>query len=268
MSGQQKEQPMRISHIILRRKIARLTEGKTVFYVTGMRRSGNHACIGWLANALEGRSTELKLDSEYSPLRVSQSGDTVCLNEVNMVEPRRYLAILKHARERLSRCKHLIVSTEDVGPDYASWRIPEPKHRIYVRRGLLNLVASRVRALHNSAASGVIQPRMRIGPAFFRALKAWSNPPSDFHAWDFDKWLQCSEYRSRFLAKLELSDDIAPPMNASGNGSSFSGMRAPTTEEMMIRFAQVRINDDLIQRVVESGLLEPAELEVVTRSSS
>ncbi len=53
------------------------------FLVAGMRRSGNHAVIGWLANALQADVDPLTY--EWMGVGISASGNTVHLNDITTV---------------------------------------------------------------------------------------------------------------------------------------------------------------------------------------
>lgn len=66
----------------------------------------------------------------------------------------------------------------------------------------------------------------------------WSN--AKFLCFYYDVWIDCKVYRSDFLRKLGLTDDIAPGITAHGGGSSFSGhSRVPTVDEAMERYKKM-----------------------------
>lgn len=211
---------------------------KRVFFVYGMRRSGNHACVGWLANALEGETVTLIEDSHVNNFNLSNSGRTFFANDVSTMDSRRYLKSLFQNFNRIRRAQFIIISAEDEDATYKNqWRIPSRSEMVFVRRGTLNLMASRFQNLNRRAREGLGASLQSMKSKFFATLKANIEHPQGA-VWEFERWHNDEAWRQEFLADLGLERDIPPAMV--GLGSSFGTRQAlPSADQLSKRFMTV-----------------------------
>lgn len=219
-----------------------MARAERIFFVYGMRRAGNHACVGWLINALEGDAVTLIENPRIRNFNRSSSGKTFFINDVSTLDTRSYLKNLYRELKPVRQARFIIISAEDVDATYAdSWRIPRRGETIFVRRSTLNLVASRFQNLNRRAREGLGARMQSMGPKFFATLKA-NLASSGGSIWDFEHWHDDEPWRRRFLAGLRLEHDILPPMV--GLGSSFTNSRAlPTADLLRKRFMMVEPHD-------------------------
>lgn len=224
------------------------SRAQRVFYVYGMRRSGNHACIGWLTNALEGEPVELMESKRVNNINYSQTGNTCFINDVSTMSGRRFLASLLQDRKKIRQARFLIISSEDEDSTYRhEWRIPGRSEVIQVRRNTLNLMASRFQNLNRRAQEGIGASMQSMKSEFFATLSDYIHHPQGV-MWQFERWSDDEAWRKEFLAKLGLHHDIAPSMV--GLGSSF-GIRSaqPSSSQLNERFKSVEPSAPWIQFV-------------------
>lgn len=214
------------------------SRAQRVFYVYGMRRSGNHACIGWLTNALEGGEVELLENERINNFNYSVSGKTCFINDVGTMDGHRFILALWRDRKTIRQARFIIISSEDEDSRYRNqWRIPRRSESILVRRNTLNLMASRFQNLNRRAQEGIGASMQSMKREFFATLKDHINNPRG-SVWQFERWCDDEAWRKNFLAELELSHDIAPPMV--GLGSSFGNRLAqPSSSQLNERFMSV-----------------------------
>jgi len=240
-----------------------------VIFVCGMRRSGNHAFINWLSNALEEQQVEYTFDDKFSYLKFSKSGKTAFINDINRIRPwKRYRMFFTRALT-LRKVVTLIVSAEDVNSNYGQhfqlpfW-LPRIQHRIFIKRSILNTIASRLQHLKKSAAAGKGNRNLSITTKFFKKLKSWESASSDFVNWEYDLWLTSDSYRQKFLSQLGLKQDILPTISKEGGGSSFTGRdRTPTKKEATSRFKYINIPSNIRQDLMQCNIdtmLNPDEI--------
>jgi AAA+ ATPase superfamily predicted ATPase len=200
-----------------------MARAQRIFFVYGMRRSGNHACVGWLTNALEGESVALIESDVVTNFNWSSTGKTFFINDASTLDSRRYLGLLYRQRDRIRRAQFIIISAEDKDASYAdSWRIPARSEAILVLRPTLNLMASRYQNLNRRAREGLGASMQSMKSRFFKTLKANLERPRGA-VWKLERW-RCDEaWRQEFLRNLGLTHDILP--ETVGLGSSFSGSR-------------------------------------------
>lgn len=239
---------------------------KPIFYVTGMRRSGNHAFVRWLTNALEGEKTELDLyPGRFTHFLYSESKRTLFFDEVNELSWRSYLSTLWHNRKMIGDSEFIIISTEDCGANYDDWRIPDFDYAIYVKRTILNVIASRLRKLKSGAEKGWVWAGFNIGKGFFEKLRSWSNTSCQFHTWDYEKWARSKNYRLEFLESINLEVDLKPSISIVG--SSFSrDKRIPEKLEVLNRYKQIAFSNNTIDQLREyKDLLSDSELKYLEK---
>lgn len=232
--------------------VSRLLPSRKVYVFSGLRRSGNHAIIGWVINGLENETTEYGPVGEqtWPWFNVSETGKTVFLNEVNMVSARNYLGALLKNRKYLRKAGQIIVSCEDTNLDYFSnWRIPKNyRHGVIIQRSLLNLLASRLKNLRELAKDGIGQFRQTINQSLLDSLLSLDKaPPDRFTKIRFDDWLIDSDYRKTILTELVMKGDILPGISKEGGGSSFSGRELiPDPSDLKRRFQHVEVPERIL----------------------
>ncbi|OLF79226.1 hypothetical protein AWH61_05105 [Alteromonas sp. W12] len=238
---------LRLAHMLVSWKF----KNKKVFVVCGMRRSGNHAFINWLLNALEETETsfeELKGDR----VSVSESEKSIFFNEANFYGLKFFLKLIFESKQAISNASNVIISIEDYVPrgKYDPY-FPHKATTVVIKRSTLNLVASRLKRAIDQAQKGKDRGDMAIDEPFFSKLN-WIYSQSEgtgYCCWSFDDWLvNKNSYRQRFLKKFELKFDATPQMSTQGGGSSFSGQsKIPTPSEMQARWSEI----DWPQRVLK-----------------
>lgn len=244
-----------------------LLRGRRLFFVCGMSRSGNHAFVNWLANALEGRETDYRKVEGNTFLYDFGSDRTLFLNNVRIRATRHYLETLWRRRGRIRACNALILSAENVSPDYRDWRVPPRAEKIFIRRSLLNLVASRLKGLKKRAADGVGDGQLTIDRALFRTLSRWEEADG-FLTWSYDRWQESPSYREKFLGRLGLDEDIMPRMGSVGS-SSFEEEGTPGADRALKRYEQVTFPPRVVELLGRHArLLSPEEKRFMSRKYS
>lgn len=254
--------------LLARSYIQRATRhAERIFFVHGMRRSGNHACIGWLANALEGRVVNFVENSEVRNFNYSDSGRTCFINDVSTLDGQKYVKAIRRERGKIRQAQFIVISAEDEDARYAKqWRIPRRSEIILVQRHALNLMASRFQNLNRRARQGLGISMQSMDARFFTTLSAnLQSPPGT--VWEFERWHGDPAWRKAFLASLGLEHDIAPP--SVGLGSSFTRDRglAPT-DQLNQRFSMVEPRDAWMRFIQDAasrypGVFSAAEREAI-----
>ncbi len=194
------------------------------FRVFGMRRSGNHAVIGWLRRNIPGEVVFLNDCDAGDPFRTYAMLETPRRDRHGPAfRDSRWFAQFDAGRAERSH----IVSYEDMTPDDAGtpegWTVPF--ETVVVRRSFLNWLASFYALVTGRTAGtvwGVDHPR-EIG-AYRRVYAALLRAPAAAVIC-FDRWLEEAAYRRERLAALGLParDNALGAVSAYGGGSSFAG---------------------------------------------
>ena len=228
---------------------------ESVVVVSGMRRAGNHAVIGWLANAYEETSVELHYDQlEFG---ISSTGVTAHVNDIPILEdcPGPRVARLRRGRQSLEAHRsagRLIISFEDIERariDSSSFLPREVSARVNVRRPTLNLLASRQQKFAAEGETSSYAAFLRIDQALLDRIAADAAPAAaGWTVLDFDDWSSGDpQYRSSVLAGLGLSVDISPGVTRHGGGSSFTGKASvPESTDLRERWRTVIWPIDLL----------------------
>ncbi|MGH9623734.1 MAG: hypothetical protein ACRD4G_05275 [Bryobacteraceae bacterium] len=232
-----------------------------------MRRSGNHACVGWLVNALEGCVVNFVENSDVRNFNYSDSGRTCFINDVSTINGQKYIKTIRRERRKIEQAQFIVISAEDEDSRYAEqWRIPHRSETILVRRNALNLMASRFQNLNRRARQGLGISMQSMDARFFTTLSANLQSPRGT-VWELERWHCDPAWRKTFLASLGLEHDIAPP--SVGLGSSFTQDRglAPT-DQLNQRFAMVEPRDAWMRFIRDAvsrhpGVFSPTEQESV-----
>ena len=87
---------------------------KKLIVIVGLRRSGNHACIQWIANSIKGSQFDLQLSNEgfYS----SDDGEILHLNNINTLSNFGFIYLLQRAKSSIKKAKTVLVTFEDYIP--------------------------------------------------------------------------------------------------------------------------------------------------------
>lgn len=246
-----------------------LLRGKKIYFVSGMRRSGNHAFIEWLVNSLEKKQTRLKECDRFKHFNTTPSGQTIFLNEVNEINTLIFLRMIFYHKTKIRNSQTLIISTEDCRADYSSYKIPRYDEAIYVKRSLLNLIASRVKYLVKRSEMGKNSYFSAVNTEILDTIRSFQNA-GEFKMWEFERWLTSSEYRLSFLEELGLQSSYIPGISRWGGGSSFTGVEElPDEQELTERYLQIKFSDKIIsffQDINYRKLLTPKEREFLELS--
>ena len=199
-----------------------MIEGPRLIRVFGMRRSGNHAVIGWLRRNVPGETVFLNDCAPGDPLRTYAMMETPRGDRHGpSFRDTRWFAQFDEGRAERSH----IVSYEDTTPDEAGppegWAAPF--RTVIVRRSFLNWLASFYRLVTRRAAGtvwGVDDPE-EIVP--YRSVYAALLKSPGGEAVCFDRWLAEPGYRAARLGALGLPvlDAATGPVSDYGGGSSF-----------------------------------------------
>jgi hypothetical protein len=243
--------------------IRRSTISRT-FIVAGMRRSGNHAIINWLANALEGTATEFRYVTT-GVIGISTSGRTAHANDLTLDPYSEYFDLAVDHLRLFSAADSLILSFEDWTINGHFERLldaPSTVRRVYVQRSTLNTLASRLQALKQNQHSDRTNSGLEITQEMLDAML--SNRvalPAGWTVIDFDRWLtEGSPFRRAILYDLDLDVDIEPPISTVAQGSSFTFReRVPTSAELTSRLTSIIWPEDLVEL-----LLRPRNFDLLT----
>jgi hypothetical protein len=233
--------------------------------VVAMRRSGHHAIVNWLISAFEGSAVQ------WSPQRqtveVAPSGYTAFINDLN--NSRSYFGHYEVARRfaAVRAASRVISNLEDVAladlPQHL-FAQRNPDVQIYVRRPVLDLVASRIKAQQAWGAGSE-----RTVPVDRWLMDTLLSNERQLHGWlviDYDRWLtNADDHRHQVLQQLGLSFDHMPSVSPFGQGSSFTGVdRVPSPEELMARHRQIDWPAEILAMLREPqyrSLLRPEDEE-------
>lgn len=245
-----------------------------VFVVVGARRSGNHAFVGWLTNALESAEVTLLRDETFSHLYRSESKGTVHINDISELSPFGYFMMVYRRRREIRRSKFLVLSYEDSRISDVTRSITVPRNvdsHFVIRRSTLNLVSSRYRSLARAAGEGRGQRLMNVDEKFLDTLIEYDRlADSTWIPWWFDQWVDDScSFRSTFLRQCELTFDSVPPVSSLGGGSSFDGLGAAKASSLTKRYEEVELPLAVVARLLDERyrkLLDHAEVKHLTEN--
>lgn len=204
--------------------------------VHGMRRSGNHAVIGWLRRNLPGETVFLNDCAPGDPYRSFQMLESPRGDRHGPgFRATRWYPQFEAGREGF----HHIVSYEDRAPEGDPEGFGGPWRSVVVHRGFLGWLASYYALVvrrQGGTAWGVadpaeIAPRIATYAALLRA-------PADARV-SLERWSHDPAHRAAALGALGLPrlDDDTGAQSDYGGGSSFApGRRAPDPGELSRRW--------------------------------
>jgi hypothetical protein len=241
------------------------SKGKHRVQVVAMRRSGHHAIVNWLISAYESSAVEWSPNARRT--FISATGHTAFINDLtgsrrNLVH---YEIMQRAAAVRSSQ--RLIVNLEDISIAQLSqqaFALRSPDVKLYVRRPLLDLAASRLKA-HRTWGEGS-EENAPVNRWLLDTLLVNESLLNDWLVIDYDRWLTNSDgHRREVLSTLGLSADHMPSVSPFGGGSSFTGVdRVPTPRELTSRYRQVDWPAETVELLLEPqyrSLLRPADVE-------
>lgn len=213
----------------------------------GLRRSGNHAILEWLIQNMGGPGTR----NVVKPKRVIQCGDSAYLNECNTygshAEVNRDISFCQSA------FNNLIVAYEDVPTSYSLINKQGGK-KIVILRDVFNLFSSRYKK-NSESGHAYNFGDMRIDEIAINNWKQHAN--SDAVIILFEKWIESKDYRDSICERLGIPNhDITDTMTNFGGGSSFTGQKKPTVEELKSRSKMVNLPQEVIDRLNQPDIIE------------
>ncbi len=244
-----------------------LLKGKRIFVVAGARRSGNHAFINWITNALE--DAETGYDKLSDSAWRSSSGRTLLLNEVNYIGVIRFVDLLRSLKKPLADASIIIISLEDYIPEKSRHPfVPASARKIAITRSTLNLFASRIQRATKQARKGLDRGDMAIDNKLLKLINwLYDSKCQGWTRWHYDSWVTDAGYRRHFLDSFALSNDLLPNISTHGDGSSFSGRdKIPSQEELLNRWQAIEWPHRVIELLItesESSILDEDELHFI-----
>lgn len=205
---------------------------RQVFLIHGLKRSGNHAIINWIA--AQGAFHKM---NNVIPIAPILSGISV------LPDPLPYIAWLKlnyfqsqlqTLKNKLLRThKSLLVSLEDHSLEVTPFiQVPVPLTYVLILRDPENLFASRIRKASNTnnpTYSEKLDDRtrelMRLWKSHAKEFLGVTNVLSNKVCISFNAWFASREYRQQIAEQLNLcfNDSAFPHISSIGGGSSFDG---------------------------------------------
>lgn len=203
------------------------------FRVVGMSRSGNHAVINWILSQARGRCCFINCaEPKHNPFRTARP----------LADRRRFIVnyapfdAAAEARGELSRKDLLVYSYEDCFLGTVASGTFEDRHDEWVGRTLrrtdvlilrdpYNLFASRIQAGIGEVSDGVAMRIWKQHAREFLGDRRYLNQRRVLV--NYNRWAAERAYRSRVAAALhlEFTDAGRRRVPATGNGSSFDGVR-------------------------------------------
>ena len=236
----------------------------------GLRRSGNHAILEWLIQNMGGPENRNIIRKR----RIIQCGRAVYINEANTYPSHKDIEL------DTSFCRSafdsVIVTYEDVPTTYSLINT-ENTIKIVILRDIFNLFSSRYKYTNKHPEElARYSMVMRIDE---KAIEVWKeHANSDALIILFEKWIESKEYRDSICEKLGIPNhDIIDTMTEFGNGSSFTGQKKPTVEELKSRSKMVNLPQEVIDRLNQPditeirrrlGFIEPTKITVLGDSHS
>ena len=191
--------------------------GKTIFIISGLRRSGNHAIINWLFH---------------------QCGNLSFLNNIG---PHQEVKRLRYKKFKLgSKPNRLMVSYEDKPSNESVFKKNESRfgssqkvYTLLILRDPFNLIASRIawKDAQGKEFREDVTHRKHIIALWKEHAKAFieilENPRETSLAINYNQWFQDLDYRKSISRKLglEFSDGGKEWVTPYGHGSSFDGTK-------------------------------------------
>ena len=195
-----------------------------IFHFSGLRRSGNHACINWLANSIYGRKVKYKQLDHYL-FRQFPENKIFFINSYAQESALKVFRSMFKYRRQIRDCDYLFLSLEDESLQFKHFIHSKMDQSfsfsIHINRSLFNMLSSRSKKISVDTAKegGGIANNFNVEEKLIEGLFAYRR--SDLLQWEYDEWLVNPEWRNSFLGFVGLSEDIMPSMSVEAGGSSF-----------------------------------------------
>jgi hypothetical protein len=249
---------------------------KRLIVVHGLKRSGNHAIIGWL-RAHGG----FDFFNNIVPIGPILRGESVIPPPVDFtlwlegkLRARHSWAVSRLRKLLLAR-RSVIVSLEDHDLELRPFRdVPCEVINILILREPRNLLASRIRK--SSLIDHLAYPRAS-GPGMQRVIELWKSHAREYLGWSdylqqkvcihFDTWFSSREYRQCISGELGLdfSDRGFSQVSKSGGGSSFGGTRFDGRNRKMDVLSREDHLTDIELQLLESAMADDELQELARR---
>lgn len=230
---------------------------------TGMKRSGNHAIILWMMRNIA-QTTELDIVNPKSTYASHNCIFFNCLNHKKIdkdpMRGKNHCDELKRLEieNELSKRTYdwYIVSYEDchIGTKY-NW-LPykfEKTYKFSIVRDINSVIASRLKRVEDFyKLYNKIDYDMEIYPSFFEHYMSHKNWPNVIY---YDKWLTDKNYRDSICKILNVSNlDYKLECTVFGEGSSFTGFKLDSVENLLNRKSMYKIPDKYLNKIKELNL--------------
>lgn len=194
--------------------------------VYSMRRSGHHACIGWM---------KMNFDNAYGKEKCHYINDIM-----NNFSVKNELLDQKLNELIATDPKVIIVSYEDVNFNVSRIDDKYPTTKVVVLRDIHNLSASRYKA--NQGVG------MRINELF---VERWLSQANHNNIFKYEDFLLSKENRDAFMGQFSVENiDITNDVKYCSNiGSSFVGRQLDTIENYLNRHKMVDLPQELIDYI-------------------
>jgi hypothetical protein len=191
-----------------------------------MRRSGHHACIGWM---------KMNFDNAYGKEKCHYINDIM-----NNFSVKNELLDQKLNELIATDPKVIIVSYEDVNFNVSRIDDKYPTTKVVVLRDIHNLSASRYKA--NQGVG------MRINELF---VERWLSQANHNNIFKYEDFLLSKENRDAFMGQFSVENiDITNDVKYCSNiGSSFVGRQLDTIENYLNRHKMVDLPQELIDYI-------------------
>ena len=211
----------------------KLLNNTTFIEIYGMRRTGNHAIIGWLKQ---------NFDNKYGATNV------VFLNDVVNNHSLKGDAFNIRINELIEKNTNVvIISYEDEVVEFSRLDSNIDRIKISLLRDIFNLSASRYKANTGSA--------MRIDEKF---VERWINHATHNFLFKYEDFLLSKEERDRLCMKLDIDNlDITNNVHYCNNiGSSFVNKKLDTFENYLTRYKMVDFPNNIILIITTKEIME------------
>jgi len=190
-----------------------------------MRRSGNHACINWLANSIYGEKVGYKQLQHYL-FRQFPGNKIFFINSYAQESALSVFRFVLKYRKQIRNCEYLFLSLEDEPPQFRHFLQRTNNQtiaiKIHINRSVFNMLSSRSKkiAVDEAKEGRGIASNFEVSGDLIKGLFDYRR--SDFIQWEYDQWLISPEWRKDFLNAIGLCIDIIPDMSIEAGGSSFT----------------------------------------------
>ena len=232
-----------------------------IIYVSGLRRSGHHAVINWLIACFTDNAEGVKYPTDRKWFRVSEDNKVAHINAVDYQNPRKLYQALGVLKNDACTVNTLIVSSEDCSAMNPHWFSTLAAAEIYVTRGLLNNMASRIQYMVNSSLKGSRgNTSTRVDAEFFKNWIEHRTVQSNDTRLrvDYDLWCINDAYREELAGKLAVpinGNHAIQTDNEFAYCSSFGSAIPTDPRAYLTRYKEISWHPRLIEKVLSNNSL-------------